>query len=81
METMTTGHPRWEEFAERLEGPEGCNFRGKDRYPVWDCQAGKDKTFARMILEDMEMDVEKSCAYFEEHGGWCDCEIVFNIIT
>jgi hypothetical protein len=24
--------------------------------------------------------IDASCTYFEEHGGWCDCEILFNVV-
>jgi hypothetical protein len=27
----------------------------------------------------MDVDVDKSIAYFREHGGYCDCEILFNV--
>jgi hypothetical protein len=84
---MTIEHPRWEEFAERLEGPEGCNFTAEydeagnyiDGSGRWQCKGGKDKTFATAILTDMGMDVEASLKYFEVNGGYCDCEILFNV--
>ena len=81
METMTTDHPRWTEFVDRLEGPEACNFREVDGKTTWDCKPGKeDRPFARAILGDMGMDVEKSLAYFYVRGGiCCDCEILFNV--
>ena len=48
---MTTSHPRWSEFVERLEGPEGCNFRRKDptdpNSTTWDCAAGQRSKGAR----------------------------------
>ena len=82
MDTMTTDHPRWEEFANRLEGPEACNFRKVDGQTTWTCKPGKeDRPFARAILKDMGMDVGKSLAYFYKRGGiCCDCEILFNVI-
>ena len=76
MEIMTTKHPRWDEFCNRLEGSEGCNFTEES----WTCYGGYDKRFATAILGTMEgVDIEKSLAYFEENGGHCDCEILFNI--
>jgi len=83
MQMMTPNHPRWEEFCNLLEGPEGCDFREDgDRGPTWHCNGGKDKTFAIKILKQMgfsEEEVEGSCKYFEKHGGYCDCEILFNV--
>lgn len=85
---MTPDNPRWEEFVRRLEGPEGCDFQcdtGPDGKPDldtvrWSCGGGYDKSKAEAILRDMGgIDVEGSLAYFEERGGHCDCEILFNI--
>ena len=74
---LTPDHPRWNEFAERLEGPEGCAFT---ETPSWRCYGGHDKHFAKAILESMRgIDVEGTLRYFDEHGGHCDCEILFNI--
>lgn len=80
MNTMTAEHPRWEEFEERLEGPEGCNFQeDENEETTWQCKGGTDKSKATAILIDMEMDVSTSLSYFESNGGYCDCEILFNI--
>jgi hypothetical protein len=83
MPVMTPDHERWEEFCVRLEGPEGCDFkRDEDGRPTWRCAAGSDKTRARAVLSAMgfdEGDIEASCEFFEQHGGYCDCEILFNV--
>lgn len=79
---MTPEHPRWEEFCNRLGGPEGCNFQEGAEPPhtiTWNCAGGSDKTFATKILEAMDMDVAASLAHFDAHGGHCDCEILFNV--
>jgi hypothetical protein len=84
---MTPGNPRWEEFIGRLEGPEGCNFQAEyDEGEVivdtvtWACGGGEDKSKAAAILNTMpEIDVAASLNFFEQHGGFCDCEIVFNV--
>jgi hypothetical protein len=71
---MRPDHPRWLEFCEMLAGPTGCNFRKEGM--AWNC--GGDHRFARRLLPQFGVDVEKSIAYFEENGGYCDCEILFN---
>ena len=83
MDILTPKHSRWDEFAERLEGPEGCNFTedsaGKAR---WKCGGGRDQSLARAILHDMntgDIDVKGTLTYCTEHGGYCDCEIIFNV--
>ncbi len=81
--TTTPQHPRWKEFRDRLEGPGGCNFTQSDPAEDagtirWDCN--HDLAFARAILEDMVgVDVEASISFFEANGGFCDCEILFNV--
>ena len=81
LEVMTPEHPLWEEFTERLEGPEGCDFQKdeRDNYS-WKCKGGSDKSHATAILKTMpSIDVEASLRFFEQHGGLCDCEILFNV--
>lgn len=74
---MTPEHPLWEDFIERLSGPEGCNF--KDDL-TWQCDGGRSRPRAVRILLSMDdIDVEGSLAYFDRHGGYCDCEIIFNV--
>jgi hypothetical protein len=74
---MTPDHPRWREFCDRLAGPDGCDF-SEDR--TWKCAGGTNKDFAAAILEDMgEVNVPLTLSYFESHGGYCDCEILFNV--
>lgn len=79
-ETMTPDHPRWQEFVTRLNGPEGCNFHEEEDGTVtWLCKGGRDKSYATAILERMgTIDIEASLRHFEEHGGYCDCEVLFN---
>ena len=75
---MTLKHPRWEEFCTRLDGPEG--FKEDENGNItWEC-SGQDRTFAVKILSTMpEIDTKASLEYFDNHGGHCDCEILFNI--
>ncbi len=77
---MTKDHPRWEEFLDRLVGPEGCNFReDADGKVVQDC-CGVYQPLAIRILKKMGgIDIPASIEYFEENGGFCDCEILFNV--
>lgn len=67
-------------FLGRLQGPEGCNFKGKGKDMTWQCNGGMNKDFATAILKTIpDVDVEGSLAFFEEYGGHCDCEILFNV--
>ena len=80
-EIMSIDNPKWDEFYTRLEGPEGCNIRTDDSGKlVWNCGGGKDKTFAIKILSTMpKIDIGASIKYLDEHGGYCDCEILMNV--
>ena len=74
-EPILPRHPRWNEFLDRLSGPEGCNFTDT----AWTCY-GTDKRFCRKILASMGLSdraIEVSLAYFEDYGAYCDCEVVF----
>lgn len=81
---MDPSHPLWEDFLERLEGPEGCDFKKDEKKEriTWKCLGGNDKTFAKKILKNMGLtddEIIGSCEYFHDHGGHCDCEIIFNV--
>ena len=77
---MTPDHEKWEEFCNRLEGEEGCNFReGESGSITWDCGGRMNKEHAKKLLEDYDVDVFASLLYFEDHGGHCDCEILWNV--
>ena len=77
---MNPEHPRWREFLKRLEGPEGCNFRLEGEDFHWNCNGQDDRPYSRAILADMGgLDVGDTLSYFDQHGGHCDCEVVFNV--
>jgi Protein of unknown function (DUF2695) len=83
---MTPEHPRWEEFLDRLAGPEGCDVRESDdgpEMPVWTCDPeDRARPFCRSIMRHMgvsRMAIAASLAYFEQRGGYCDCEVLFNV--
>ena len=78
---LTPKHPYWRRFIRRLEGPEGCDFRqDEDGKFTWRCAGGTDQSLSRAILEQLPgIDVEGTLAYFSDHCGHCDCEVVFNV--
>lgn len=76
MEIMNKENPRWKEFCTRLEGKEGCNFT-KD---FWQCDGERNRPLATAIMQKIgNVDIEASKEYFDNHGGYCDCEILFNV--
>ena len=85
---MTIEHPRFAEFKKTLKGPGYCNFRytepGNPETVTWDCSATAQRSHARRLLAEMgasSQEIEKSLNYFSEHGGYCDCEIIFNMLS
>jgi hypothetical protein len=82
IEIVKPGHERWGEFCDRLSGPHGVNFRrGDDGEWRWDCN-GRDCTYAERLLKWMgfsEESVKASLEFYRANGGYCDCEILFNV--
>ena len=83
---MKPEHPRFEEFLDRLYGPEGCNWReeipGDDESITWDCDSeDRSRPRCRKILAAMgasDADIEASLSAFDDFGGRCDCEVMMN---
>jgi hypothetical protein len=75
-EPILPRHPLWEEFTTRLTSKEGCDVHDDH----WTCYG--DLRAARAILGRMglaESAIEVSLAYFKNHGGYCDCEVLMNV--
>ena len=83
MDVLTPQHPLWEEFSERLEGQEGCDFKQEGETTAsitWRCKGGTNVELATAILTTMEgIDVGRTLKYFADNGGHCNCEILFNV--
>ena len=83
---VSPDHPAWNEFAARLEGPEGCNFvetvPGDPRSIEWRCDHTHLAT--AVILANLrerypDISIENSIEWYRSRGGYCDCEILFNV--
>lgn len=77
---MTPENKRWEEFANLLFAR--CKFEGEGEETKWHCAGGEKKLGARAVLRKMGYKsayIARSLAFFESQGGWCDCEILFNV--
>jgi hypothetical protein len=84
---MNKNHPKWEEFLERLDGIEGCNFRYidenltekqglNDRINInWNCKHGNNKYYAKEIIRKYypECHIRLTMQFFESKGACCDC--------
>ena len=77
---LTVDHPRWAEFKDLLEGPEGCHFREEGGQTRWTC--GNTLALAEKLLRTMSgINAEATLAHFGRHGGYCDCEVLFNVAS
>ena len=77
---MGPSHERWREFADRLGGPEGCDFREQEGRDVWDCDQDHRRT--RAILTDMGFDaegIEAGVTGLIGRAGYCDCMVLLNV--
>jgi hypothetical protein len=80
-EIMTPEHPQWELFVVVLMGPRGCNFHKGKKGPNWTCDSRIERPLTRAILKKWfpQIDIDETLAFFDSHGGLCDCEIIFNV--
>ena len=82
---MKPGNKNWDKFCDLLEGEEGCDFKekevGKPDTMTWRCKGGMNKDYAKAILKKYfsEINIPATMEYFDNHGGHCDCEILFNV--
>lgn len=70
---MLTYHDLFRYLAEK------CDFRKRrsDGEYTWNCD-GK-LTFTEQYCRDHFLDFESTKGYLELMGGWCDCEVLFNV--
>lgn len=64
-------------FIEELD--KKCNFRGEGKDIRWNCE--HDHRRCKEILQKhKDIDIDATIKYFERNGGYCDCEILFNVV-
>jgi hypothetical protein len=72
-EVLTPESPRWEQFTGLLESTGS----------VWGCDGDAGDhvhRHAKAVMAAMGgIDIEATLAFFESHGGYCDCEILLNV--
>jgi len=84
---MTREHPQWDQFIQILEGILYFHeIENEDGEPdiAWHCESDFTQTTAVLnfmislgILKDI--DIDGTIEYFQENGGYCDCEGLFNV--
>lgn len=76
-EILDKNHPKYEDFMDELF--EEVDFRELEHGEItWNCNSTMKIT--RKILKRIgNIDIAKTIAYFESHGGYCDCEVCLNV--
>jgi hypothetical protein len=73
MKIMNFDHPKWNEFISML-GDEIGSIHG--------CDCTESKPNTKKVLEEIgNIDIEKTFKFLESEGGYCDCEIMLNVIS
>lgn len=67
---------QFEKFSGILEGKQGCNFT---KSGTWECH--HDYRFTKKILKKhfKNINVKEFIEFCKNNGGYCDCEILFNV--
>jgi hypothetical protein len=80
LEVLTPESPRWDVFVAALQSaleitPESWRCDGDQ------AQAGPNVyRYAKQVMTEMgNINIAESIALFESLGGYCDCEILFNV--
>jgi hypothetical protein len=76
---LTLKHALWDEFANRLYGPEGCDVKGEGADMNWKCDGTFCNAISILTALAADIDIPATLAYLRENGAYCDCEILLNI--
>jgi Protein of unknown function (DUF2695) len=77
-EVLTPENPRWEQFTaamlDSMKSMELCDGDARQAEP------DKVHRHAKAVMTAMgDIDIAATLAFFEAHGGYCDCEILLNV--
>jgi len=74
---MSKRHPQWDLFVMLLDMQLDYQEDKKGK-ATWNCKCNLDGV--KEILKFMSMDIKKSIKYLEDNGGFCDCEVMMNVV-
>ena len=80
LEILTPASPRWSLFV-RLLGDTITDGLPKG---TWRCgndgSGGSEHRYAEAVMAELGgIDIAGTLAFFRQDGGYCDCEILFNV--
>ena len=80
LEILTPKRPRWSLFV-RLLGDTMTDGLPEGTWRCGDDDSGGSKhRYAEAVLTELGgIDIDGTLAFFRQHGGYCDCEILFNV--
>jgi hypothetical protein len=68
MDILTLKSERFGEFIEKFE-------------PLVRAECRHNFDGARKVMREMgNINIPRTLQYFEENGGYCDCEIIYNVV-
>ena len=79
-EILTPASPRWSLFVRLL----GNTLTEGLPANTWRCgndgSGGSEHRYTEAVLAELGgIDIEGTLEFFRQHGGYCDCEILFNV--
>jgi Protein of unknown function (DUF2695) len=80
LEILTPASPRWSLFV-RLLGNTLTDGLPADTWRCGDDGSGGSKhRYAEAVMAELGgIDIDGTLEFFQQHGGFCDCEILFNV--
>jgi Protein of unknown function (DUF2695) len=79
---MTPRHPRWREFIGRLHEALAPEFDEDGNLVRWRCAGNHRHTVEALHGMGLTLgETDDSLRFFNEHGGHCDCEVMFNVVA
>jgi hypothetical protein len=85
IDIMDQDHPGWETFRRILSlviSAPGKHSPGTVFVSSRPCDCTKSRPLVCEILKKHfpGVDIPATLAYFDDHGGYCDCEVLLNVI-
>lgn len=76
---MDKKNPKWDAFIDLLN--DKVDFRKRDDgETTWTCDGTLVETENILAEHFPEVDLPSSIRYLQEHGGYCDCEVIMNVV-
>ena len=87
---LTREHPNWDDFVRILTAIVNIHevaVPGEEEPELqWTCHGDLRQSIATIAFMETlditeDIDVDGTISYFQANGGYCDCEVLFNVVT